>query len=169
MIFKNNINIHQVWVINFCWVIDTSYKFSYGLKRENQHILVFFTSIELAWTPTNLFRAGTMVTPHSTPHALTPNLRLTQQTCRCFRPANLPRGTWGSRLCGVRSWLWDLELEGKGRDTGRKIYIGSACQSSEPYVLFGVSMYGALRLMLGWLSCPPRYPDLLYVVQGANA
>jgi hypothetical protein len=28
--------------------------------------------------------------------------------------------------------------------------------------------YGALRLVLGWLSCPARYPALLYIVQGAG-
>jgi hypothetical protein len=31
----------------------------------------------------------------------------------------------------------DLELKGMRKDTGHKIYIGSGCQGSEPYVLFG--------------------------------
>jgi hypothetical protein len=52
---------------------------------------------------------------------------------------------------------------------GDKIYIGSGCQGSEPYVLFGGIKYGALRLVLGEIRCLARYPALLYIVQGAGS
>jgi hypothetical protein len=28
--------------------------------------------------------------------------------------------------------------------------------------------YGALRLVLGWIRCPARYPAVLYIVQGGG-
>jgi hypothetical protein len=53
------------------------------------------------------------------------------------------------------------------KDTRHKIYTGSGSQRSVPYVLFGV----VLRPTLGVVprrdcGCPPRYPALLYIVQG---
>jgi hypothetical protein len=54
------------------------------------------------------------------------------------------------------------------KDTGQKIYTGSDRQGGEPYVLLGIK-YDALRLMLSWLICPPRYPALLYIVQEAGS
>jgi hypothetical protein len=60
-----------------------------------------------------------------------------------------------------------LELEGMREDTRHEIYTGSGSQSSVPYVLFGV-VYCALRLGFPQrdCGCVPRYPTLLYIVQG---
>jgi hypothetical protein len=68
--------------------------------------------------------------------------------CRCFRPANLPRGTRGSRLCGEDR---DRETENskvsaRTRDT-RFIQVRVA-KVANPTSCLG-NKYGALRLVLG--------------------
>jgi hypothetical protein len=64
--------------------------------------------------------------------------------------------------------LHDLEPEGMRGDTRHKIYTGLGSQSSYPTSCLGVK-YGALRLVLGWITCLARYPSLLYIVQGAGS
>jgi hypothetical protein len=68
--------------------------------------------------------------------------------CRCFRPANLPRGTQGSRFCGEDR---DRETENskvctRTWDT-RFIQVRTAKVAS-PTSCLGIK-YGALRLVLG--------------------
>jgi hypothetical protein len=55
------------------------------------------------------------------------------------------------------------------QDTGHKIYTGSARQGGEPYVLFGGSSMAPCAWCWVEMSCPSRYPTLLYIVQGAGS
>jgi hypothetical protein len=88
-------------------------------------------------------------------------------SCRCFSSANLPRGTRGSRLCGGDH---DRETKNskvcaKTRDT-RFIQV-QAAKVANPTSCLG---YQVWRPALGvGLSCPARYPALLYIVQGAGS
>jgi hypothetical protein len=64
----------------------------------------------------------------------------------------------------------DLEPEGTCEDTRHKIYAGSGSQSSYPRSC--LELYCALRLgVVPRRDCgrPPRYPALLYIVQGAGS
>jgi hypothetical protein len=64
----------------------------------------------------------------------------------------------------------DLEPEGTREDTRHKIYTGSGSQSSYPTSY--LEYYCALRLGVvpqRDCGCPPRYPTLLYIVQGAGS
>jgi hypothetical protein len=72
--------------------------------------------------------------------------------CRCFRPANLPRGTQGSRLCGGDRDQ-KTELDSMRKNTGHKIYTGSGCQGGKPYVLFGDQVWRP-ALGVGWDQVP---------------
>jgi hypothetical protein len=81
-------------------------------------------------------------------------------SCRCFRPANLPRGTRGSRLCDEDR---DRETENSKvcastRDT-RFIQVRVA-KVANPTSYLGIK-YGALRLVLVEIMSPARYPALL--------
>jgi hypothetical protein len=92
--------------------------------------------------------------------------------CRCFRPANLPRGTRCSRLCGEDR---DRETENskvcvRTRDT-RFIQVRVA-KVANPTSGLGDQVW---RPALGvgcprrdWV-CAARYPALPYIVQGAGA
>jgi hypothetical protein len=89
-------------------------------------------------------------------------------SCRCFRPANLPRGSRGSRLCGE-----DRDRETKNskvcaraRDT-RFIQVRVA-KVANPTSCLGIK-YDALHLVLVEIRCPARYLALLYIVQGVSS
>jgi hypothetical protein len=91
-----------------------------------------------------------------------------RRNCRCFRLANLPRGTRGSRLCGEDC---DRETENskvcaRTRDT-RFIQVRVA-KVANPTSCLEIK-YGALRLVLVEIRCPARYPALLYIVQGVGS
>jgi hypothetical protein len=63
----------------------------------------------------------------------------------------------------------DLELKGMREDTRHEIYTGSGSRSSYPTSCLE---YWALRLDVDPrrdCGCPPRYPALLYIVQGAGS
>jgi hypothetical protein len=93
------------------------------------------------------------------------------ERCRCFRPANLPRGSRGSRLCGGDH---DRETENsklcaRTRDT-RVIQVRVA-KVANPMPCLGDQVW---RPALGVVprrdrGSPPRYPALLYIVQGAGS
>jgi hypothetical protein len=92
--------------------------------------------------------------------------------CRCFRPANLPRGTRGSRLCGGDR---DRETENskvcaRTRDT-RFIQVRTAKLASPTSCLVDQVWRPALGVELrsGQVRCPARYTALLYKVQGAGS
>jgi hypothetical protein len=68
--------------------------------------------------------------------------------CRCFNPANLPRGTRGR-------WLWwgspELELEGEGRDTGHGFIQVRAAKVANPTSCLGYHVWRpAIRCWVGW-------------------
>jgi hypothetical protein len=79
---------------------------------------------------------------------LSTSIQIFGANCRCFRPANLPRGYRGSRLCGEDR---DRETENskvcaRTRDT-RFIQV-QAAKVASPTSCLGIK-YGALRLGLG--------------------
>jgi hypothetical protein len=85
-------------------------------------------------------------------------------SCRCFRPANLPRGTRGSRLCGGDR---DRETDNSKVCTRtRDTRFISGLQGGEPYVRFGVSSMAPCAWCWVEIRCPARYSGLLYIVQG---
>jgi hypothetical protein len=51
-------------------------------------------------------------------------------------------------------------------DKRHKIYTGSGSHNSVPYVLFGVVCALRLGAPRRDCGCVPRYPSLLYIVQG---
>jgi hypothetical protein len=90
--------------------------------------------------------------------------------CRCFRPANLPRGgTRGSRLCGEDR---DRETENskvcaRTRDT-RFIQVQAAKVASPTSCLGDQVWRPALGVGLR-SGFSARYPALLYIVHGAGS
>jgi hypothetical protein len=107
--------------------------------------------------------AGAAVPRRSRRPGFTPPVPTEGGGCRCFRLANLPRGTRGSRLCGGDR---DRETENskvcaRTRDT-RFIQVRVA-KVANPTSCLEIK-YGALRLVLVEIRCPARYPTLLYIV-----
>jgi hypothetical protein len=86
--------------------------------------------------------------------------------CRCLNLSTSMGGTRSKVEGGDRH---DLEPEGTREDTRHEIYTGSGSRSSYPTSCLE---YCALRLDVDPrrdCGCPPRYPALLYIVQGAGS
>jgi hypothetical protein len=88
--------------------------------------------------------------------------------CRCFRPANLPRGTRGSRLCGEDR---DRETENSkvcARTRGTRFIQVRVAKVANPTSCLGDQVWRP-ALGVGLFRVPARYPTLLYIVQGAGS
>jgi hypothetical protein len=92
-------------------------------------------------------------------------------SCRCFRSANLPRGTRGSRLCSEDR---DRESENskvcaRTRDT-RVIQVRVA-KVADPTSCLGDQVWRPTLGVVPQRDCgsPARYPALLYILQGAGS
>jgi hypothetical protein len=92
--------------------------------------------------------------------------------CRCFRPANLSRGTRGSRLCGEDR---DRETENskvRARTRGTRFIQVRAAKVANPTSCLGDQVWRpalGVGLFPEGLGCAARYPTLLYIVQGAGS
>jgi hypothetical protein len=87
-------------------------------------------------------------------------------SCRCLNLSTSMGGTRNKVEGGDRH---DLEPEGTREDTRHEIYTGSGSRSCYPTSCLE---YCALRLDVDPqrdCRCPPRYPTLLYIVQGAGS
>jgi hypothetical protein len=54
------------------------------------------------------------------------------------------------------------------KDMGHKIIQVRVAKVANPTSCLGIK-YGALRLVLGEIRCPARYPALLHIAQGAGS